>query len=121
MKLPLEGIKVLDFSVWMFGSVGAAHLADMGAEVIKVENPKGGDPGRGLLSSGVVPLVEWNMYFGNNNRNKKSLAIDLYDDRGREVISQRSRGVCQERASAGLGHANVLLAGGIRYPGTDGA
>ncbi len=86
MKLPLEGIKVLDFSVWMFGSVGAAHLADMGAEVIKVENPKGGDPGRGLLSSGVVPLVEWNMYFGNNNRNKKSLAIDLYDDRGREVI-----------------------------------
>jgi len=86
MKLPLEGIRVMDFSVWMFGSVGAAHLADMGAEVIKVENPRGGDPGRGLLSSGVVPLVEWNMYFGNNNRNKKSLAINLYDDRGREVI-----------------------------------
>lgn len=86
MKLPLEGIKVIDFSVWMFGSVAAAHLADMGAEVIKVENPKGGDPGRGLLSSGVVPLVEWNMYFGNNNRNKKSLAISMYHEKGREVV-----------------------------------
>jgi crotonobetainyl-CoA:carnitine CoA-transferase CaiB-like acyl-CoA transferase len=86
MKLPLEGIKVIDLSVWMFGTVGAAHLADMGADVIKVENPRGGDPGRGLLSSGVVPMGDWNMYFGNNNRNKKSLAINLHKPKGREVV-----------------------------------
>jgi len=66
MSLPLEGIRVIDLSVWMFGTVGAAHLA--------------------LLSSGVVPMGEWNMYFGNNNRNKRSLAINLHNPKGKEVI-----------------------------------
>ena len=50
MAKALEGIRVIDFTVWFQGPVSAQYLADFGAEVIKVENPKGGDQGRGVRS-----------------------------------------------------------------------
>ena len=85
MKKPLEGIRVADFSIWMFGTVATAHLADMGAEIIKVESPSGGDPGRALWRPVVM---HWNSYFGSNNRSKKSIAVDLHTDKGREIAYQ---------------------------------
>src|SRR6185369_9645444 len=64
--LPLSGLRVVDFSMFVPGPFCSAMLADLGAEVIKVEPPKG-DPGRGY-----VPVQ-----FRTENRNKRSIALDL--------------------------------------------
>ncbi len=75
--LPLHGLRVVEFSHMVMGPTCGMVLADLGAEVIKVE-PPGGDATRRLLGSGAG-------FFALFNRNKKSLAIDLRDARGREV------------------------------------
>lgn len=82
----LEGIRVVDLTVWFQGPVAAQHLADFGAEVIKVERPQGGDQGRGVRSIRALPVGDWNQYFLVINRNKKSVALDLKNPRGREVM-----------------------------------
>ncbi len=82
----LEGIRVVDLTVWFQGPVAAQHLADFGAEVIKVERPNGGDQGRGVRSIKALPVADWNQYFLVINRNKKSIALDLKKERGREVL-----------------------------------
>lgn len=86
MNTVLEGMRIIDLTQWLFCPVAAAHLADMGADVIHVESPWGGDPARGVLSTRALPLSDWNSYFDTNNRNKRSLAIDLRAKQGREVI-----------------------------------
>ncbi|MEX1255660.1 MAG: CoA transferase [Dehalococcoidia bacterium] len=86
MALPLEGIRVLDLTVWFQGPVAAQHLADFGAEVIHIERPQGGDLARGVRTIKAVPVGDWNQYFLVINRNKKSLAVDLNSDAGREVM-----------------------------------
>jgi crotonobetainyl-CoA:carnitine CoA-transferase CaiB-like acyl-CoA transferase len=85
-KLPLEGIRVIDLTVWFQGPVAAQHLADFGAEVIHVERPQGGDFGRGVRTIKAVPVGDWNQYFLVINRNKKSLALDLKREAGQEVM-----------------------------------
>jgi crotonobetainyl-CoA:carnitine CoA-transferase CaiB-like acyl-CoA transferase len=82
----LEGIRVIDFTVWFQGPVSAQYLADFGAEVIKVENPKGGDQGRGVRSMKALPVGDWNQYFLVINRNKKSIAIDLKKPEGQQIL-----------------------------------
>ena len=52
--LPLEGILVLDFSQFLAGPMAAMRLGDLGARVIKIERPQGGDIGRSLAFAGVV-------------------------------------------------------------------
>lgn len=86
MAKALEGIRVIDFTVWFQGPVSAQYLADFGAEVIKVENPKGGDQGRGVRSMKSLPIGDWNQYFLVINRNKKSIAIDLKKPEGQEIL-----------------------------------
>lgn len=86
MTRPLEGLRVLDATVWFQGPVCAQYLADMGAEVIHVERPVTGDPARGVRSIAAVPVADWNQYFLAVNRNKKSIAVDLKKDEGRELI-----------------------------------
>ena len=83
---PLEGIRVLDATVWFQGPVCGQYLADMGAEVIHVERPVTGDQARGVRSIAAVPVADWNQYFLAVNRNKKSIAVDLKKDEGRELI-----------------------------------
>jgi len=83
---PLEGIRVLDATVWFQGPVCAQFLADFGAEVIHVERPVTGDQARGVRSIAAVPVADWNQYFLAVNRNKKSIAIDLKKDEGRDLI-----------------------------------
>jgi crotonobetainyl-CoA:carnitine CoA-transferase CaiB-like acyl-CoA transferase len=73
----LEGIRVIDLTVWFQGPVSAQYLADFGAEVIKVERPQGGDQARGVRSIKSLEIGDWNQYFLVINRNKKSMAIDL--------------------------------------------
>ncbi len=82
----LDGIRVVDLTVWFQGPVAAQYLADFGAEVIHVENPKGGDQGRGVRSIKALPVGDWNQYFLVINRNKKSLAVDLKKPAGRELL-----------------------------------
>ncbi len=76
--LPLAGIRVVEFTHMVMGPTCGMVLADLGAEVIKVE-PLAGDSTRKLLGSGAgfYPLF---------NRNKKSLAIDMKSVKGREVV-----------------------------------
>jgi crotonobetainyl-CoA:carnitine CoA-transferase CaiB-like acyl-CoA transferase len=82
----LEGIRVVDLTVWFQGPVAAQHLADFGAEVIHVERPQGGDQGRGVRSIKALPVGDWNQYFLVINRNKKSMALDLKQPGGREIM-----------------------------------
>jgi len=82
----LEGIRVIDLTVWFQGPVAAQHLADFGAEVIKVERPQGGDQGRGVRSIKALPVGDWNQYFLVINRNKKSIALDLKKPAGRDIM-----------------------------------
>ena len=54
MPMPLDGIRVIDWTIWQQGPVCSAMLGDLGADVIKVEERVGGDPGRGMAKlSGV--------------------------------------------------------------------
>ena len=80
----LEGVRVLDLSRMLAGPYGALLLADMGAEVIKIEEPDGGDPIRGM-GPPFLPDGE-SAYFLAINRNKKSVAIDLTKEAGRLVF-----------------------------------
>jgi crotonobetainyl-CoA:carnitine CoA-transferase CaiB-like acyl-CoA transferase len=88
VTLPLEGIRVLDLTVWFQGPVAGQHLADFGAEVIHVERTQGGDLGRGVRTIKAVPVGDWNQYFLVINRNKKSLAVDLNKPSGREIMTR---------------------------------
>jgi crotonobetainyl-CoA:carnitine CoA-transferase CaiB-like acyl-CoA transferase len=85
-----DGVRVLDLSRMLAGPYGSMLLADMGAEVIKIEEPDGGDPmrvmGPPFLSDG------GSAYFLAINRNKKSLALDLTASAGREVFLELARG-----------------------------
>ena len=82
MALPLEGVKVLDFTNVMAGPYCAMVLGDLGAEVIKIESFPDGDASRRF-----DPQVNGESYcFAVLNRNKKSLAVDLKSPQGREII-----------------------------------
>ncbi len=73
---PLDGILVLDFSQFLAGPVAAMRLADLGARVIKIERPQGGDIGRTLAFAGRVADGD-TMSFHAMNRNKESITADL--------------------------------------------
>ena len=84
-KLPLEGMTVLDLTQIMAGPVCTMLLADMGADVIKVEKPVGGDDTRRM---GPPFTGEWASGFLALNRNKRSLALNLRDDAGQEIFKR---------------------------------
>ena len=90
MKGCLEGIRVLELGNFISGPYGAMLLADLGAEVIKVENPKGGDPFRGWDFGGDQPN------FWAYNRGKKSVTLNLQTPEGKEIfyglVKARRRG-----------------------------
>ena len=86
MANALDGLRVIDLTVWFQGPVAAQHLADFGAEVIHVERPKSGDQGRGVRSIKALPVGDWNQYFLVINRNKKSMALDLKTQAGRDIM-----------------------------------
>ena len=72
----LEGIRVVEFANYVSGPYAGMLLGDLGAEVIKVESPDGGDPFRGW------GRVEYSPTFGSVNRNKKSVVLDLKSAQG---------------------------------------
>lgn len=79
-SLPLEGVRVADFTQALSGPYCSLLLADLGADVIKVERPDGGDDSRGW---GPPFVGDTATYFLSINRNKRSVALDLKSERGR--------------------------------------
>lgn len=84
---PLAGIRVLDLTRLLPGPMCTMHLADMGAEVIKIEDPQAGDYGRRLGPLG----VENSGLFLATNRNKRGLRLDLKQPAGRDVFLRLAR------------------------------
>lgn len=80
-KGPLQGIKVVDFGHTVMGPSAGMILADLGADVLKIEPSPQGDPTRRLKGFGTG-------YFGYFNRNKRSVAINLKTEEGLEIAQQ---------------------------------
>ena len=80
--MKLEGIRVLDLSRFLPGPHLAMMMADHGADVIKIEDPRTGDPARAIGPR----EGDHSVYFRNANRGKRSLAVDLKSDAGREAF-----------------------------------
>ena len=88
---PLDGIRVVDMTIWMAGAVSGMLLADLGADVVKVES-RGGDPTRGHTAptaghAAGVPAGT-SISYSTCNRNKRSIALDLGSAADREVFDQ---------------------------------
>ena len=87
MTMPLDGLRVIDWTIWQQGPVCSVMLGDLGADVIKVEERVGGDPGRGVLRAQGLDLADRpNFYFEANNRNKRGITVDLKKPEGVEVV-----------------------------------
>lgn len=80
----LDGVKVLDFSHALAGPYCTMILADLGADVLKVEHPGGGDRTRRFTDGD----EEFSAYFGSVNRGKQSIVIDLKNPAGRELATR---------------------------------
>ena len=96
-ELPLTGLRVLDFTRVLAGPLCTMLLGDMGAEIIKIEDPPHGDDTRGW-----APFVGgWSTYFLSVNRNKKSVAVDLKSVEGRTLLEEfdSRRPMCSSRTS----------------------
>jgi len=83
MTAPLSGVRVLDLSQMLAGPFGSMILADLGAEIIKIEKPGEGDIGRGMPPHF---FHGESVYFLSVNRNKKSLTLDLKAKEGLEIF-----------------------------------
>ncbi|MGH0036372.1 MAG: CaiB/BaiF CoA transferase family protein [Myxococcota bacterium] len=89
MSRPLDGIRVIDWTIWQQGPVASMMLADLGADVVKIEARESGDPGRGVLRASGVDLSQMpNFYFEAHNRGKRSIALDLRKEAAREIVYQ---------------------------------
>lgn len=84
----LNGVRVLEVAAWTFVPSAGAVLAEWGAEVIKVEPLEGGDPQRGLVTTGIVDEGggSVNYMIEIPNRGKKSIGIDLMTPGGQDVV-----------------------------------
>jgi crotonobetainyl-CoA:carnitine CoA-transferase CaiB-like acyl-CoA transferase len=85
-RLPLEGVRIADLTMMWAGPYATRVLAEMGAEVVKIESPRAWDNVRTLIP--VESDEPWNasFYFNDYNRDKKSLTLDLAQPRGRELF-----------------------------------
>ena len=88
MPGPLDGYRIIDLSAMISGPMATMILADQGAEVIKIENPDGGD----YVRKGANRQGDFSAGFLNNNRNKKSVAINLKATRGKDLLRELIKG-----------------------------
>ncbi len=100
MSAPLEGIRVLDLTQVLFGPFATMLLANLGAEVIKIERPEVGD-----IARGNGPFIDGaSTYFLSLNHDKKSLTLNLASEQGKEIFLKLAE------------HADVLVQNFV--PGT---
>src|SRR5947209_11771199 len=83
---PLSGLRVIDCATYIAGPAAAVVMADVGAEVIKVERPPYGDPYRYLHLVPAMPVSDYPYCWVLDGRNKRSLALDLSVPAGREAL-----------------------------------
>jgi crotonobetainyl-CoA:carnitine CoA-transferase CaiB-like acyl-CoA transferase len=94
-KQPLSGIRVIELARVLAGPWAGQMLADMGADVIKVENPDGGDDTRAWGPPFVEGADGENLsaaYYHSTNRGKRSIAIDLKTEEGQDIVRQLAAG-----------------------------
>ena len=86
MTQTFEGVRVVELAQYVFVPASGTLLADHGAEVIKIEPPGTGDPYRTLKIGDGRETAKANLSMEQNNRGKKSVAIDLKSEEGREIL-----------------------------------
>ena len=120
-RLPLAGIRVLDLTMMWAGPYATRVLAEMGAEILKIESPGAWDNIRTLIPlEGVAEPWNASWYFNDYNRDKKSVTLDLAQARGRELflelVAQADVVIENYRASVmdnlGLGYETLRAARG---------
>jgi crotonobetainyl-CoA:carnitine CoA-transferase CaiB-like acyl-CoA transferase len=89
MQRPLAGIRVLDLTIWQQGTYATAMLADLGADVVKIEERESGDPGRFAWMN---PDLGLSSYFEAHNRGKRSIALDLKHPDGIAIFMRLAAG-----------------------------
>ncbi|HIM89945.1 MAG TPA: CoA transferase [Dehalococcoidia bacterium] len=110
LQLPLAGIRVVDMTQVWSGPYGARFLADMGAEVIKVEGPTFPDPIRTAGGTQTSPEIDLSGYFNEYNRGKKSLTLDIKQPEGLAALKKviATADVFIENWSSGVAVNNSL-------------
>ena len=92
---PLQGIRVIDLTIWMSGAIASMLLGDLGADVIKIEGPTG-DPVRRYVPIGLTESADApggvNFAYALCNRNKRQIRLDLRDPAGRDRLYELVRG-----------------------------
>jgi crotonobetainyl-CoA:carnitine CoA-transferase CaiB-like acyl-CoA transferase len=92
---PLQGIRVIDLTIWMSGAIASMLLGDLGADVIKIEGPTG-DPVRRYVPIGLTESADTpggvNYAYALCNRNKRQVTLDLRDPAGRSRLYELVRG-----------------------------
>ena len=109
-ELVFDGLKVIDCASFIAGPAAATVMSDFGAEVIKIEPPGAGDPYRRRAQPPIGPGLAGNPGFVLDGRNKRSLALDLRQPAGQEVLlpARRAMPTCssptiRRRCAAGSG------------------
>ena len=105
MAKPLTGIRVLDLSKVLAGPICAQYLGDLGADIIKVETVGQGDETRGWPP---FPAPGLGTVFLSANRNKRSIAVDMKTEKGREIVHALARSADVAIESFGTGVAERL-------------
>jgi len=86
MKGALRGMRVIEVAQWWFVPAAGAVLADWGADVLKIEHPRTGDPLRGLIASGLAAAADVNYMVEQANRGKRGVGLDLASEGGRALL-----------------------------------
>ena len=117
MKLPLDGVRIVAVEQYGAGPFGTQHLADLGAEVIKIENPTdSGDVGR-MVGPYFFALGD-SHFHQSFNRNKKSITLDLKTEGGKAVWTcPVSTDGYRLESQAGLGSGSVTGSAGLSTGG----
>jgi crotonobetainyl-CoA:carnitine CoA-transferase CaiB-like acyl-CoA transferase len=84
----LDGIRILEWAIWLAGPGSAMMLSDLGAEVIKIEQPRVGDPSRGItrLEGSRLSAAASASSYAAVNRNKKCIIVDVTKPKGQEIV-----------------------------------
>src|SRR5262249_30221922 len=86
---PLAGVRVVEVATHVFAPMAGAVMAEWGADVVKVEPPETGDPYRSLVTAGVHgPHAGLDPFVPSANRSKRSIALDLKHDEGRDLLGR---------------------------------